>query len=247
MPCTCRLPPGCSFPAPACPTCLLNTPRILCCCRRYFPARYQIVQELAKRHLKGEDTSAEEAATGVPTGSARGLHLSKMLERAARLVGRKGSASPGLVRQSTRRHKGYVPPYDTNSHVMDDTECRAAVNAAGYSIDSSGEVREQRAAAQPHNLSQAGSGVGRASGNAISRWSSGVPAAPAAQAGSGVNGQGLAGQQEAVPMVATDGYTYAPNPVLAQLDRELVSGHSRQKSGNLEGAVQLAAATGGGR
>jgi hypothetical protein len=201
------------------------------------------VQELAKRHFKGEDTSAEEAASGGPSGGGRGLHLSKMLERAARLVGRKGTGSPGLVRQSTRRHKGYVPPYDTNSHVMDDSECRAAVNAAGYSLDSSGEVRP---AAPARTLSHAGSGMPRA-GNAITRWSSGMGSAPS-QGGSATaaNGQGPAGQQEAVPMVAAEGYTYVPNPVLAQLDRELVTAHSRSKSGDVPGAVQLAAATGGG-
>eukprot|EP00879_Flechtneria_rotunda_P010836 GHRR01011325.1.p1 GENE.GHRR01011325.1~~GHRR01011325.1.p1 ORF type:complete len:1369 (+),score=416.83 GHRR01011325.1:1346-5452(+) len=102
--------------------------------RHLRPVPYQLVQEIAIRERQGETVDME----GYDGGAGRNNQLKGIMARATRLVQRK------VLRQQQQgphgRHKGFVPPYNTQSRVFDVNELRSAATQAGYSISASGDI-----------------------------------------------------------------------------------------------------------
>ncbi|KAF6253363.1 hypothetical protein COO60DRAFT_1547131 [Scenedesmus sp. NREL 46B-D3] len=104
--------------------------------RHLRPARYQLVQEIVERQKRGEDIDLENYADERSLGRSA-VQMKGIMARASRLVQRK------VLRQASGargRHKGFVPPYNTQSRVFDINELRSAATQVGYSISASGDM-----------------------------------------------------------------------------------------------------------
>ncbi|WIA12055.1 hypothetical protein OEZ85_012134 [Tetradesmus obliquus] len=146
--------------------------------RHLRPARYQLVQEIVERQKRGEDIDLEDYADERNLGRSK-AQIKGIMARASRLVQRK------VLRQTTGargRHKGFVPPYNTQSRVFDINELRNAATQVGYSISASGDM-----VPAPHgqsfvsNAPGHGSVIGqifhRASGNSLISGTGSLPVA----------------------------------------------------------------------
>lgn len=99
-------------------------------CRHLRPARYQLVQEIVERQKRGEDIDLEDYADERNLGRSK-AQIKGIMARASRLVQRK------VLRQTTGargRHKGFVPPYNTQSRVFDINELRNAATQVGAGL-----------------------------------------------------------------------------------------------------------------
>jgi hypothetical protein len=80
------------------------------------------VQEIVERQKRGEDIDLEDYVDERNLGRNK-AQVKSIVARASRLVQRK------MLRQTTGargRHKGFVPPYNTQSRVFDINELRNA-------------------------------------------------------------------------------------------------------------------------
>jgi hypothetical protein len=114
--------------------------------QRYLrPAYYQVAQEMAAREREAGGALFEGVLGAGPSGR-HGRAAPSVAARASRLMARKvlkaGSAAGGgaLTAVLRRRYSGYVAPYDARSRVFDSNELRASALAAGYTINSTGEI-----------------------------------------------------------------------------------------------------------
>lgn len=97
-----------------------------------------MVQELAVREGRGERVDLEGGAPDSSAGHTKD-QIKGIMARASRLVQRKVLRQAGSGRI---RHKGFVPPYNTQSRVFDANELRDAATQVGSLLAGAAQDRK---------------------------------------------------------------------------------------------------------